>query len=113
MCFTVTSAFGVGMFKKMIHLRELRLERCDLSNITPDVFKSLVNLKIMVLDNCTSLQTLRGLGHLDRVSLWQTKVLDNDTSPLFNTNHVYVTNYKTYNYKDKDLPKNMNDNNVD
>ncbi len=102
------SSFITEVFKRMVNLKELRLQNCDLTNITTEVFKTLTNLKIMVLDSCTSLQTLQGLGHLDRVCLWQTKVLDNDTSPLFNVDDVFITNSKTYNYKNKDLPKKAN-----
>ncbi len=99
------SLFSSDVLGKMINLRELWLEKCDLSNLNEEVFKKLKNLKIMVLTDCKNLQTVNGLGNLDRVVLYSTKVLDNDTSPLLHSKDVFITNCKTYNLKNKDLPK--------
>lgn len=93
------SNFVPSIIKKMTYLKELRLEKCDLSIFSKEIFEMLINLNTLIIDRCRNLNSIDGIHNLDRVVIMDTKIMDNNISPLATCKNVYITRYKTYNEK--------------
>lgn len=99
LCSCDTMWINNELISKLYKLEELWLEKCDLSFVDCDTFSLMPNLKVLVMDKCKNLKTIKGLSKLDRVVILDTQIEDNDTLPLLNSDSVSITNYKSYNKK--------------
>lgn len=59
-----------------------------------------------MIENCTPINSLKGIVSLNHVSITGTDILDKDLTPLKSCKYVNVTDKKGFNIKNKDLPKN-------
>ena len=88
------------------YLESIRFANGDCSFLTSSFFEKAQSLKVLMIENCTPIASLKGVCPLYHVSITGTDILDKDLTPLMSSKYVNVTNKKGFNIKNKDLPKN-------
>lgn len=88
------------------YLKSIDIRRGDCSFFTPSFINRAKALKVLMIENCTPIFSLKGIGYLNHVSITGTDILDKDLTPLKICKYVNVTDKKGFNMRNKDLPKN-------
>lgn len=88
-------------------IKYMELEKCK--HIPTNLLRELVKIEKLILIDCgeiDSLDFIDGLQNLKFFSFYGTTVLSGDLTPCLKLDYVSTNNKKSYNIKDKDLPKN-------
>ena len=88
------------------YLKTIDIENGDCSFINASFIESAKSLEKLMIENCTPINSLKGIVSLNHVSITGTDILDKDLTPLKSCKYVNVTDKKGFNIKNKDLPKN-------
>lgn len=86
-------------------LETIDIANGDCSFLTSSFFEKAKALKVLMIENCTPIASLKGLCPLNHVSITGTDILDKDLTPLMSSKYVNVTDKKGFNIKNKNLPK--------
>lgn len=88
------------------YLKTIDIKNGDCSFINASFIESAKSLEKLMIENCTPINSLKGIVSLNHVSITGTDILDKDLTPLKSCKYVNVTDKKGFNIKNKDLPKN-------
>ncbi len=87
------------------YIKSIDIAHGDCSFLTPSFISKAKLLKVLMIENCTPIISLKGISSLEHVSITDTDILDKDLTPLKSSKYVNVTDKKGFNIKNKDLPK--------
>ena len=87
------------------YLKSIDIANGDCSFLTSSFFEKAKALKVLMIENCTPIASLKGLCPLNHVSITGTDILDKDLTPLMSSKYVNVTDKKGFNIRNKNLPK--------
>lgn len=89
-------------------VKYMELEKCR--NISAELLGELVSIEKLILIDCGEIESLGFIHNLQSLkffTFWGTTVLSGDLTPCLKLEYAATNSKKSYNLKDKDLPKNL------